>query len=276
MSEQRTHSVTTTDGVTVGGTVHGQGSPVVFLPGGFGDADLDWRAVLPHVSDRFTCFLPSLRGRGLSDPHPDLGLHRLVEDLVAFVESLGEPAGLVGWSAGGMVLTVAAQSEAVDAVAAFEPTLFGLLDDQERASLGEAVAGMRALAADGDLTGAARAFLGFAFNAEELAIADEAGYFQTAGRYVPTLLEQLPQTMQSPGPEPDDPAVLGAISAPVLVVHGTETRRVFVAGAKHVTDHVADAALREIPGAGHAAPLTHPEALAKVFAEFFAPPPAAG
>jgi hypothetical protein len=31
MSAQRTHHVTTTDGVTIGGTVHGQGRPLVFL-----------------------------------------------------------------------------------------------------------------------------------------------------------------------------------------------------------------------------------------------------
>ena len=33
MSNQRTHYVTTADGVTTGGTVHGQGPPLVFLQG---------------------------------------------------------------------------------------------------------------------------------------------------------------------------------------------------------------------------------------------------
>ena len=32
-SKQRTHDVTTTDGVTIGGTVHGHGRPLVFLHG---------------------------------------------------------------------------------------------------------------------------------------------------------------------------------------------------------------------------------------------------
>jgi pimeloyl-ACP methyl ester carboxylesterase len=271
VSNQRTHYVTTTDGVTIGGTVHGQGPPLVFLPGGIGDGDLDWQALMRHLTGRFTCYLPSLRGRGLSGDHADLRLSRLVDDLVAYVASIEEVAGLVGWSAGGMVLAVAARSDAVAAVAAVEPTIFRLMDDQERAGLGEAVARMAELAAEGKMTEAARTFLGVPFNSEEIAVADEVGYFQATGRYIPTLLNQLPQTMQSEGPAPDDPAVLGAISAPVLVLHGSDTKPFLAAGARYVADHVPNATLREIPGAGHAAPLTHPEALAEEIMEFFSP-----
>ncbi len=66
MSNQRTHQATTTDGVTIAGTVHGQGPPLVFSPGGIGDGGLDWQALVGHLTGRFTCYLPSLRGRGLS------------------------------------------------------------------------------------------------------------------------------------------------------------------------------------------------------------------
>jgi pimeloyl-ACP methyl ester carboxylesterase len=83
MGQPRIHDVTTTDGVTIGGAVHGQGPPLVLSPGGIGDGDLDWHAVLPHLLGRFTCYLPSLRGRGLSGHHPDLRTSRLVDDLVA-------------------------------------------------------------------------------------------------------------------------------------------------------------------------------------------------
>ena len=119
MIRQRTHYVTTTDGVTIGGTVHGQGPPLVFLQGIIGDGDLDWQALLAHLTARFTCHLPSLRGRGLSGNHPDLSFGRLVDDVLAYVDSIGEPTGLVGWSLGaGLALASAgAQSDAVDAVA---------------------------------------------------------------------------------------------------------------------------------------------------------------
>ena len=71
-------------------------------------------------------------------------------------------------------------------------------------------------------------------------MAEDAGYFEAVERYVPNLLSLLQQWGKYEGPTPDDPAVLG--------VHA-------------------------IPGAGHAAPLSHPEALAEVLTEFFASVP---
>ena len=133
MSDQRTHYVTTSDGVTIGGSVHGQGPPLVFLQGAIGDGDLDWGRVVGHLSGRFTCHLPSLRGRGLSGDHPDLSTPRQVEDLLTYVDSLGEPTGLVGWSGGGYhALAVAAQSDTVTAVAPFEPGILSLADEQDQ------------------------------------------------------------------------------------------------------------------------------------------------
>jgi pimeloyl-ACP methyl ester carboxylesterase len=272
MSSQRTHYVTTTDGVTIGGTVHGQGRPLVFVHGMLADGDIDWQALLPHLTSRFTCHLPSYRGRGLSGDHPDLSPGRMVDDILTYVDSIEAPTGLVGWSSGAyLALAVAAaQSNAVEAVAPFEPGILSLMDDQEQAAHGDAGARMGELAAEGSLTGAARAFAGWPFNDEEIAMAEDAGYFEAAARYVPNLLNLLPQWGQYEGPTPDDPAVLGAISAPVLVLHGADTKPFLTASARYVANHVLNAQVHAIPGAGHAAPLTHPEALAEALTEFFA------
>jgi pimeloyl-ACP methyl ester carboxylesterase len=273
MSNQRTHYVTTSDGVTIGGTVHGEGPPLVFLQGAAGDGDLDWNRVVGHLAGGFTCHLPSLRGRGLSGDHPDLSLGRMVDDVLAYIASIGEPTGLVGWSGGAYlaVTVAAAQSDAVSAVAPFEPGVLSLADEQEQAVIGNAVARTGELAADGNLTAAVRAFAGWPFNDEEIAMAEDAGYFEAAGRYVPNLLNLLQQWGKYEGPTPDDPAVLGAIQVPVVVLLGANTKPFFTASARHVADHVPNARLHEIPGAGHAAPLTHPEALAEALAEFFSP-----
>ena len=271
MNNQRTHYVTTTDGVTIGGTVHGQGPPLVFLQGLIGDGDLDWTRVVEHLTDRFTCHLPSRRSRGLSGDHPDLSGGRATDDVLAYVDSIGEQIGLVGWSGGAnQALAVAARSEAVDAVAPFEPVMQGLMDEQVQAELGGAVGEMGELAAQGRLPAVARAFAGWVFKEEEITVAEDAGYFEAAGRYAPNLLGLLQQLMEHGDPT-GDPAVLGAISAPVLVLHGSKTKPFFTASARHVADQVSNARIQEIPGAGHAAPLTHPEALAKALAGFFAP-----
>ena len=272
MSNHRTHYVTT-DGITIGGTVHGHGSPLVFLQGAVGDGDIDWNRVVGHLTGRFTCHLPSLRGRGLSGNHPDLSLGRRVDDVLAYIDSIGEPVGLVGWSGGAyLALAVAAvQSDAVTAVAPFEPGMLGKMDEQEQALVGATIARTAELAAEGRLTDAARAFTGWPFNNEEVTAAEDAGYFEAAGRYVPNLLNLLQQEMEYEGPTPEDPAVLGAISAPVMVLLGSDTRPFFITSAKYVADHVPNARIREIPGAGHAAPLTHPEALAEALTDFFSP-----
>ncbi len=272
MSNQRTHYVTTTDGVTIGGAVHGQGPPVVFLQGAIGDGDIDWDLLVGHLTGQFTCHLPSLRGRGLSGDHPNLNTGRQVDDILTYVESIGEPTGLVGWSGGAThALGVAAQSDAVVAVAPFEPGILSLLDEQEQAEVGAAVARTAELAAGGNLTAAVRAFAEWPFNDEEITVAEDAGYFEAAGRYVPNLLNLLQQAMAYEGPTVDDPAVLGAIQAPVAVLLGSDTKPYFTTCARYVADHVANARVQEIPGAGHAAPLTHPEALAEALTELFAP-----
>ncbi|WP_179118335.1 alpha/beta fold hydrolase [Saccharothrix sp. ALI-22-I] len=263
--------MTTTDGVTIGATVHGHGSPLVFLQGAVGDGDIDWNRVVEHLAGRFTCHLPSMRGRGLSGDHPDLGVRRQIDDALTYIDSIGEPIGLVGWSGGaGHALGVAAHSDAVTSVAPFEPGVLSLADQEAQVLIGNALARTGELAAEGDLTAAVRAFLGFPFNDEEIAVADDAGYCEAAGRYVPKLLNLLQQVMEYGDPA-TDPAVLGAISAPVTVLLGSDTKPFFAASARYVADHVPNARVQEVPGTGHAAPLTHPEALAAALIEFFTP-----
>lgn len=270
MSNQRTHHATTSDGVTITGTVHGRGPALVFLQGILGDSDLDWGPTVAGLTDRFTCHLPSMRGRGLSGDSPDLGMSRVIADFVTYVESVGEPVGLVGWSAGGnWALYVAARSEAVGAVAPFEPGMLHLLDDQEQAALGGTLARTSELAASGSLPAAARAFAGWPFTDGEVQAAEDTAYFAAAGRYVPNLLSAFQQALAAEAPPGGPEAPLRTISAPVMVLVGSETKPFFFPMAQFVVDHVPNARIQEIPGAGHAAPLTHPEALADALAEFF-------
>ena len=51
---------------------------------------------------------------------------------------------------------------------------------------------------------------------------------------------------------------------------GADTKRFLTASPRYVADHVPNARGREIPGAGHPAALTRPEALAEALTEFFA------
>ena len=65
------------------------------LHGAIGDGDLHGHALLDHLTGWFTCHLPSMRGRGLSDDHPELSIGRLVDDVLTYVDSIGAPTGLM-------------------------------------------------------------------------------------------------------------------------------------------------------------------------------------
>jgi len=270
----RTHYITTTDRATIGGAVRGDGQPVAFVHGMLGDGDLDWTPLIGYLEHQFACHLPSQRGRGLSGDHPDLSYGRQVDDLVDYIDSVGEPIGLVGWSGGAwQALHAAAQSDAVAAVAVVEPESIGLAGEQEQAAFAAAVERARELVSAGDLTVAIRPLANFVFNDKEIVALEDAGYLDAAARYIPNLLsflQQLMKYMGRGGTIGDDPTVLGAISAPVLVLQGSETKPLAAASAQHVADNVPNARVGKISGAGHAAPLTHPEELAEALARFLA------
>ncbi|WP_151526208.1 alpha/beta fold hydrolase [Serinicoccus kebangsaanensis] len=270
MTHSRTHEVTTDDAVTIRATVEGSGPSLVLLQGVMGDGDLDWRSLLPHLTDCFTCHLPSMRGRGRSDTHPNLRIDRVGRDYATYVESLGEPTRLVGWSAGaGHALSLSARLDAVVATALYEPLVSSLMDQDERQDLMQALAQGQALVQDGDLAGAMRAFAAHPFTQADLAAADDVGYFEAAGAYSPHVLEVFRQVSTYDGPRPEDPETLGAITSPLLVLHGAETGPFFTQCARHVVAHLAVARIHAVPGAGHAGPLTHPRAVAEELRGFF-------
>jgi hypothetical protein len=57
-------------------------------------------------------------------------------------------------------------------------------------------------------------------------VAEDAGYLEAAGRYVPNLLNIIQQQAGYKGLTPDDPDVFGGISAPVLVLQGSDSKPV--------------------------------------------------
>ncbi len=94
---------------------------------------------------------------------------------------------------------------------------------------------------------------------------------EVVGRYVPVLLNDIQWALQSEGPDPADPALLDRISTPMLVLHGPDTRRFLTAAVRYVVGHVPNAPAHEIPDAGRAAPVTHPEAIGENLTEFSSP-----
>jgi pimeloyl-ACP methyl ester carboxylesterase len=245
---------------------------MVLVHGAPHDGDIAWKAVVPHLSDRFTCYLPSLRGRGLSEASQDHSPPRLEEDVRAFVDSIGGPVFLVGWSAGvPWALAAAAHSDAVTAVAAYEPTIIPMMRGEDAARRDAMYRQFGEAAADGRLADAARAFHALVCNENEIAALD-ADYFERCAASVPALLQAGQQSASYEGPLSTDPEVLEEITAPFLLLRGQETEldSFYTDTERYVAEHVFDPRLGlPLPGLGHLGPLLAPEPIAKGLVSFF-------
>jgi pimeloyl-ACP methyl ester carboxylesterase len=272
MSGIRIHRAVSADGTEIAGRVHGDGPPLVLVQPPIVDADMAYGALLPHLTDRFTCYLPSLRGREPSGDNPEHSPSRFQEDVNAFVDSIGEPVRLTGWSDGAsLALGSAAHSDAVTAVAVYEPGVWNLAREDFLARFGDAIEHQMEAVADGRSRDAALIFLRFVCTDDEFAALD-ADYLDRQARLFPLLLQEIQQAASYEGPQPTDPEALAQIEAPVLILLAQQTRldTWFTDSARHVAHHVVDSHIRELSDVGHFAPLVAPEPIAKELISFLA------
>ncbi len=267
----RLHRTTSTDGTEIVGRVVGQGPPLVLLHGGVFCGQTAWEAMLPHLTDRFTCFLPSTRGKGLSAHAHQYSLQWQQEDVMAFIDSIGQPVPLFGWSGGGLnALGAAEHSDAVTAVVAYEPAVFETIDEETFAELGAVLSRMTEEVEQDRPAEAARQFLTFISNDDELAtVLAEDLHTVTAPNQLADL--RVLHNVDPAAPSATDPAALADITAPVLLLEGDRPAQAwFPRMNQHVANHVPDCEIRTISGAGHVGPVLAPEATAAELSRFLA------
>jgi pimeloyl-ACP methyl ester carboxylesterase len=273
MRQHRIHRATTEDGVEIAGRVHGEGPPLVFVHGALGDGDTAWESLLPFMKDQYTCYVMSLRGRGLSGIRRgnDLSREHLTADVTAFLDSVGEPVGVVGLSSGALLsLAAAEKTSSVSAVAAYEPPILEVMSEEVAARFKDTVQRMGEVAATGRMAEAARTFLEFVTNEEELTAVSEMKLPDAFAPNVPVQLEEFPRVLEGES-SPTHPSALTKIEVPVLLMHGTRSQPHpwFLDGVHHVAAHVPNAQVREIAGAGHLGPILEPGAVADELHRFF-------
>ena len=250
MTYERFHRAISADGTEIVGRVRGRGPALVLVHGAIGDGDIAWEGLLPHLADRFTCYMPSMRGRGLSSDDPDHSPPRMEEDVTAFVDSIGMPVYLFGWSGGGpWVLGAAERARSLSAVATYEPALASLMSDRDRARTSATMEQVGMAAAGGRLVDAVRTFARWICTDSEIAALDKTNFYERWAGGIPAMLRFLERDASYVGALATDPDALGRLNAPVLLLRGQHVDRLLqacerirprqpVAAARRVALHI--------------------------------------
>lgn len=254
------HRVTAPGGTVVSYDKYGAGPPLVLVHGAFSDHKTNWEFVKPSFEKQFTTYAIARRGRGETDATEGHSIEDESRDVMAVIESIGEPVFLLGHSYGAHTALAAAAkvADSVRKLVLYEaawPHLIGK----------EALAQLEALAEVGDWEG-----LALTFFRDRLSVPVEE-------------LNELRATELWPPIIADARASLGDLRAlsrynfdaerfrdlrvPVMLQIGTESPRDF-----YVTDALAavlpDVRVEELHGQAHEGMTTAPGMYAKAVSSF--------
>jgi pimeloyl-ACP methyl ester carboxylesterase len=120
------HKVHSADGAGIAYEKTGHGWPLLVIHGDYVD-HTQWSTALPFLAHDFAVYAMDRRGHGASDPYrAGHTLERDIEDALALLEAIHEPAYVIGHATGAYIaLEAAARSSSVTKVALYEPPVVG-------------------------------------------------------------------------------------------------------------------------------------------------------
>lgn len=250
------HTVTSSDGTTIGYEHEGTGPPVVLLHGGSGTRET-WDTFRPYLADDCTLVVPDRRGRGAIGDADGYTLAREVADLSALLDAIdGEPT-VFGHSFGGLVALAAAEAGVdVGRLALYEPAV--LVGDYRGDDLADR---MQARLDAGDREGAMALFFrdgGGVSDPTSLPFWPEGVNVHLSERVV----------RENRAVEAHEPPGVGDVEVPTLLLageHGPEHLRDAVFA---LAERLGDSRVVELPGVGHTAIESAPERVAAAVRSF--------
>ena len=241
----------------------GTGAPVVLVHGYPLDGAM-WSGVARALMARFRVLKPDLPGRGDTPAASAGSLEEYADFLGVILKTLGQPAGLAGFSMGGYVaLALARRRPEHLAALALVDTRAQADDEAGRAKRDEAIATVRSsgVAAIADAM------------VPKLLSPAAAGNRDLIERVRRVILRQKPETVEADlaamRDRSDSRPALATLDVPTLVVVGAEDALTPPADSEAMASAIPGARLATIPGAGHLAPMERPGAVAAALSEFF-------
>ncbi len=251
--------VTSSDGTTIGYEVVGTGPRMVAIHGGTADRSR-WAAVAPLLARDHEVWLVDRRGRGLSGDAPDGGhsLEREADDVAALCAAAGPGSVVLAHSAGATcALAAAPRLTTVAGMMLYEPafaTPGNLVVDEATFTEVE-----RLLATD-DREGALTLFFSRVIGLPEPAI--EAMRGTPIWRARLAAVHTLTREGRAVEGYQPDPALLGDLPYPVLVLVGTESPAFLRTASFAAHTAIPGSRLVQLEGQAHMAMDTAPERFA--------------
>lgn len=247
-------TVTSADGTSIAYEQTGDGPPLVLVHGTTAD-HTRWEPIRPTLEEHFTVYAMDRRGCGKSGDTAEYDLEREVEDVVAVVDSVGEPVVLLGHSFGALcTLEAALRTANLRKLILYEPAI--PVGDHELYSE-ELVAEMEALLGEGE-------------NEQALVL-----FFREIAEFSPAQLDALrsapnwPARVETADTVPRetraeyeytfDPARFEEMSTPTLLLSGSVSPQFLKDATDAVNDALPNSRIATLEGHGHVAQNTAPD-----------------
>jgi pimeloyl-ACP methyl ester carboxylesterase len=256
-------TVTSVDGTKIAFWRDGAGPPMLLVHGGICD-HYAWYFVVPLLAQSFTVYTFDRRGRGGSGDSLPYSVEHEVEDVLAMLDSIGEPAHLVGHSAGGILaLKAATRADNLLSLMLYEPAY--VIDGARERPAPEVLVAIRSLLDAGDYDEVIRIAMreSVGMSEEEIA-ALEAG---PGWEHLCGVAEAVPHDWML-WEEQLNAENVRAVRAAVLMITGSDSPVWLRAGAEAVLAALPNVRRALLPGQGHSAMITAPELFAKTVTDF--------
>jgi pimeloyl-ACP methyl ester carboxylesterase len=241
----------------------GSGIPVVCVHSSASSSG-QWRALMDRLADRFRVIAVDLYGSGKTAGWP-LDQPMQLDDELALLSPVFQAAGerfhLVGHSFGGAIALKAAlvDCKRLISLVLYEPVLFSVLvADQPESPAAREILAVRddtiRLVDEGNLNASAERFIDYWMGDGTWAATPEARRPALAAS-----MRSVKPEWHAAFYEPTPLNAFAAVDVPTLFLTGTKSTASARAVARLVTAVLPRVRVEEIEGAGHMAPLTHPD-----------------